>query len=210
MAVTGLLDKIVWGGGLCGTESWSCSVHIVHPSPEDAPTVLPALKTAITTWFQSAGLHVNAGATFTYVKINRIDPATGRYVDQTNSNTLAFNPVLPPSGSFAAAPQLSAAVSLGTASSRGLASKGRFYPPSPGGDPGVTGHLNSADVTNYLNDNAALIRAFNAAVPGGVVSVFSATGQVAQPVTTVRVGDVTDTQRRRRKSLVEKYTSTAV
>lgn len=210
MAITGTLDKIVWGGALCVSESWSCSVHLLHPGPADTVAPLAALKTACVNWFQDAGLEANKGATLEYVKINAVDPVTGRYLDPSHSNTLEFPPVLPSSTAIFAAPQLSVVTSLQTASNRGRGSKGRFYPPSPGTQPGLTGHLDPGFIDGYLSANVALIRAFNALIPSGQVVIFSMAGQLAQVVTKVAIGDVVDTQRRRRKSLLETYKAVAV
>lgn len=56
-------------------------------------------------------------------------------------------------------------------------------------------------VADFLSDTAAAASSF----PGLVPSVVSKTASAVTPVTSVRVGDVMDTQRRRRDDLVESF-----
>lgn len=212
MAVSGTLHKIVWGGTLCDTESWACSLHYLTQEPTLLD--LEAIKAAAKTFLQDGATGFNKSATMTFIKANPLNPATGNYSLATESHELNFAPLSPSSGSVLGPPQLSVVVSLETARARGLASKGRFFPPWAG-TVGQNGKIAGPDTSSaqYAIAQGAIvmIRALDAMgpIPGQVV-VFSLKGQIAEPVTGVRVGNVVDTQRRRRASLIEDYFHVAI
>lgn len=110
------------------------------------------------------------------------------------------------SGTCNRPPQCAASVSLLTAFA-GQSYRGRFYLPWLGGtmDPAT---LKSSVPLNAPTQLAALLNALGAASPGTVdlePHVYSPTLDVLTPVSTLRIGDVVDTQRRRRDDLVETY-----
>jgi hypothetical protein len=203
MAVVGTLHKIVWGGTLAVTETWSCSVHFLSPTAGDLDTTL--IKTAISQWMSRQTSRVNNTAMLDWIKVNAIVPTTGLYLDQANARTLFVVPAV--SGlAVSAIPQFTLAVSTTTDAVRGYASKGRFFPPT--GDleanVGDDGRILPGMVTPLATSAAQLITDLNGSNDGECV-VFSKVGQTTREILGVRVGRVVDTQQRRRKNLVEDY-----
>lgn len=110
-------------------------------------------------------------------------------------------------------PQCSLVVTLLSDRPRGKASKGRMYLPGYCGGIGSNGKADGA-VTNAIANNLKTFFdsfADDADVPDQLILAAKGTGPVpgltAQNdyVETIRVGDVIDTQRRRRNGLVEQY-----
>lgn len=209
MASPPFLAKLVWGGKLCTTETWSCSLHVLGVA--DTAFIEANLTWALTQWFQRSESAINKWATLDFYKYNAvqsvINPKTGRlterYLDPANSRTV-FLSVLPSAGMVAGAPQLSLAVTTVTAATRGRASKGRFYPPTAFVDARTleTGQLINGMASSCATSAAQLITDINGAVGGSVV-IYSQVGGTTRQVTGVRVGQVQDTQRRRRRSIPE-------
>lgn len=112
-------------------------------------------------------------------------------------------------------PQVSLVAQLRSASPVGLASKGRMYLPGVSVAPDATGHVPTATA----NSIATTLRTFfdnietAAGSPGYVINASKGrpgvpfTAPINKRVTMVRVGNVYDTQRRRRNGLTEIYSS---
>jgi hypothetical protein len=184
------------------TETMHKSTTLSHP----APVRLTHLKAAAI---------ATDGTYFT-------DPGVAEY---TYLAPVAGVPAYDPASTFII-PQSSLVVSLRTALSRGFASKGRIYlPPCGLAIAAGTGLISTGDVTAVGNTIKTWINALNAIAEIDSVAVFSkghgvktvdGAGKVHytypddgwyQPVTSLRVGRVHDTQRRRRRSLPEEPVS---
>lgn len=105
--------------------------------------------------------------------------------------------------------QCARAVSLRT-NQAGRRFRGRFYWPDLNSTPAITGKVttNTAQVQDFVD----LIKGFEADAGLGVnfrLGVVSQAAAVVTPVTSIAVGDVLDTQRRRRNELPEVYSSLA-
>lgn len=203
MAVTGTLMKLVWGGRLFADETWACGLHVLGSSFNGTSAL--SFETPLRDWMTASMNYVSGGAKLDWIKFNAITPMTGKYASANTSDT--FFLTSPVSGLGTPTPgQCALAVSLTTAAARGRGSKGRFFQPAGGQNlvVGDTGHINPGYTVGAANAAAALINSINAATVSRVV-VFSKVGQLALPVTSVRCGDVLDTQRRRRSSLKELY-----
>lgn len=211
MAITGFLHKLQFGGALFTQEEWSCGLHLHTPLEVDiAPNVFQAM---LTTWMDTVAHGHSSNAHLDYIKCNRIDPTTGKYADQGASQTQLVTGV---QGQSPAGPgQLSLCVSLRTAIARGRGSHGRFYPPSGSDyDVDAEGRLPVANASASAVAARQLIDSINALDLGANgplrVVVFSKIGQLTQPVTHIMVGRIIDTQRRRRASLPEEYSTQPV
>lgn len=214
--------KITFGGKIYGdADIWSNSLSVGNPTGpanvgpfKDSQTAKDAVITAIRSWFTRGDTGISTGATLEWVKFAQVG-ADGFYTVAADGD-YAFNEthdITPVAGAMSlnVAPQLSLAITLDTGAKRGLAKTGRIYPP-------LTGELNAAGVDNSPQLKAAsaatMISAINAAFAntnpeGGVhdqVVVASGVreGKIAL-VQSVRVGNVVDTQRRRRNNITEVY-----
>lgn len=226
MAIVGHLHKLVWGGKLCQTETWSASFHLISEATGDLP-IAGDITSALNAWMVSANSAVSPYANLEFIKCNELDPAprvnladpkTGlprpasppytRYLSAGAVNEVLFSPGAVGTGSPSAAlPQSTVAVSLTTGVTRGLAHTGRFYPPT-GAATDETGRVGVAVAGLMAQAAANLIADLNSA-NGGLAHVVIYSGargqQSSLQVTGVRVGRVVDTQQRRRKNLLEDY-----
>lgn len=198
-----------WGGKLPGGEHWSCGLRMAAVGgatlANDAG-MLASARTAVEAYHTNAGSGCSARALLSFVKLNLIG-TDGTYVDDTTYEVVLAD--VPGAGSAASTPanQVALAVSLTTGYSRGPAHRGRYYLPLPifGLDSaGVFAAANAGAVSDLTD---SYIAALNAISANAKVAVFSR--KLGAPahrlVTGNQVGRVYDTQRRRRRSLVENY-----
>lgn len=139
---------------------------------------------------------VNSSAT-------EIDPLTGRNLGQTQTaealvGTDATGPV---------PPQCAVVVSLRTALFN-KSGRGRFYLPALSTDKVTAGRITGTVVTQIVTASQKMVQSLNGA--GYTVCVYHRATKTHDNVVSVNVGDVFDTQRRRRDKLVEARTSLAV
>lgn len=113
------------------------------------------------------------------------------------------------SGTIKSPFQIARCVSLQT-SQPGASRRGRFYVPAMGASPAITGKV--PPPAGYLLAWKTLFNQIEASWTGSApieLGVYSKTLALVTPVTSMRVGDVLDTQRRRRDALTETYSSIA-
>lgn len=199
-----------WGGTLPGNETWSCGLRLSQintgPWPDtDAAAMLPAAATALEAFHSRAASMINNFCYLTYVKLNPIN-VSGHY-DLPTTNEQIVTPLPGGSGTNLYPNQVALVASLVTAVSRGPAHQGRIYLPLPTASLGTDGEIQAGDRDTIKGSLNTLLTNLNALRSNYAVAVHSRkAGAPAQRVVTGwRVGRVLDTQRRRRKSLVENY-----
>lgn len=199
-----------WGGKLPGAEQWSCGLRFSPVAtgpwpPEDAAGLIAAAATAVQTYHTSANTQIHSTCKLSFVKLNAID-ADGTYsLDTTNQVVLAD---IAGAGASAQPPnQIALAITAETGFSRGPAHRGRFYLPMPAIAVAADGMVAAATITAIKGTSTTFLTALNAISTKYKVAVHSRkAGAPAQRlVTSFSVGRVLDTQRRRRRSLVENY-----
>jgi len=200
---------VQWGGKLPGNEQWSCGLRFYNttgsPLTND-PTWLAAVKTAIQAYHVSTSSYISGAAKLSFVKGNVIG-TDGLYVSQNTEQVI----VADVAGGGAATPphpnQIALAISLTTGFSRGPAHRGRFYMPLPMFLPAADGLISVTDQGFARTSAQTLLAALNAITANLQVGVFSRKVGAAghRAVTGIQVGRALDTQRRRRRSLVEGY-----
>lgn len=212
---------IAFGGRLFGTEVWSCSLRMTlftgtvgeYPRLDTwSEENVEDIGTDVAAWFTRTGSAISSAARLDYVKVNPIGP-DGRYWNQERTIERRWAAGDAPSGvNGPGLAQNTVVVSLLTDAQRGRASRGRFYPPTGAlVSSASTGRISNT-LTQQMADSAAvLIEGLNNQ-PGldledPTVVVASDLGEPGpvRPVTSVAVGDVVDTQRRRRNQLPELY-----
>jgi hypothetical protein len=197
-----------------GTEIWTTHVYTgatnrdVNP-PTDAG--MQAFADAWKTYFTSGGAGLHQSTHCTSIKYATIK--TDGKTDVDSVKYLDYSPQLNGAVNFAVNPnQIAVVVTLMSDEVRGLASKGRMYLPAPGSEVSATSRKwgGAAGV-------AAGIKTFLDTVNGnfeiGDQVILASQGRKApnvgapvnRQVRHVKVGDVLDTQRRRRNALVEVY-----
>jgi hypothetical protein len=135
--------------------------------------------------------------------VTEIDPLTGKQLGKiATAETLVgtnANGPLPP--------QCSVVVSLRTALFQ-RSGRGRFFLPAYGTDKVSAGRILAGAVTQTVTAAQKMIQSLNGA--GYTVCIYHRTPKTHDNVVTVDVGDVFDTQRRRRNKLIEVRTSLTV
>jgi len=156
-----------------------------------------------------------AGASFTWAKAAVLGPS-GLYVGNRapayveGPTTAGLGVEMPP--------QVALCFTNLTDIARGPGHNGRIYIPAGSrNSPAIssTGHITYGGITIWLTAYKALLEAMNRFTLGGSlasprVSVTSRVTGLSTPVTKVRIGDVYDTQRRRRESIEEHYYSESI
>lgn len=213
---------LTWGGTLGSSEIWSNSLRLTADST-DLPTLEAAardniddLASDVSTFLFTGSVGAYSGygsaARLTYVKLNAIG-ADGRYSSDDESNRVDFltgSPIRTSAdhGAF----QLAIVVSFKTTAARGRAHAGRLFVPALN----ASVDDDSGKFPNTIRDAVAtswqgFLQAVNdqpgfdtAGIRAAVFSGIGAPGP-ARDIVGVTVGNVFDTQRRRRNGLVEDY-----
>lgn len=143
---------------------------------------------------------------FQAVKVSEIDEATGAVIATANgTETFPGTDIV-----GALPPQAGVVVSLGTAVS-GASKRGRYYlPPMSVSVLAATGRLDSGVQADLLAAVTAAHAAEISVSGGQPLLVYSRKLHSVEPVVTLRIGDVIDTQRRRRDKLVENYVAASI
>lgn len=199
---------VQWGGKLPGNEQWSCGFRMWKSggsTEADGAAVLVNVAAALQAFHVREGTAIHSSALFNFVKVNAI-AVDGTYIGSgTNEATFADNP----GGIGGAQPanQLTLGVSTVTGFNRGPAHRGRFYLPSPGITIGTDGRMPTAVIDGVADSCITMRTAVNSAGAGHVMVVMSrkAGAPGHRAITGFEIGTVVDTQRRRRRSLVEDY-----
>jgi hypothetical protein len=217
---------LAWGGTLAvGEEVWSNSLRIKGTNPggqvwTDAIVndVLNGYVLDIKAMHSGASAQISSACRLEWVKFNPIGP-DGRYASTTKTYAKYFtgSEMVQGAGTAGVPTFASCAVTLKTAIQRGPGSSGRFYiPQCTMPVDATTGRFSASNTTDMANFFASFIANlgnmegfdYNSLVPH-VISDVGVPGP-ANPVTLVQIGNVPDTQRRRKNNLREIRSSAVV
>ena len=199
-------------GGPLYADIWQCTLHMEGAGMPTADAALDDLVTDLSTWM--AASRSASSAALGWVKFNEIDPVSRRYKSATETYERILTTPVKGAVEGNGMPQQTLCISLLTGAKRGLASRGRFYPPATIASLGADGTVNQNTVDAVAQAARTLINSLNN-WPGtdtpfnGQVVVLGGNG-TTRNVTAVSVGNVMDTQRRRRNKLRESYTTLAL
>lgn len=196
-------------GGPLYSDIWQCTLHMEGTGMPTADAALDDLVKDLSTWM--AASNSASSAALGWVKFNEIDPVSRRYKSATETHERILTTPVKGRVEGNGMPQQTLCISLLTGAKRGLASRGRFYPPATIASLGPDGTVNPNAVQATATAARTLITNLNnwpgTDTPlGGQVVVLGGNG-TTRPVTAVSVGNVMDTQRRRRNKLRESYTT---
>lgn len=205
------------------------------PAAFDLAAIAAAAAVPSQTFHQSPQMSHPAGVRLTRIKVAAIDKSTGRYFPTIDSVEHIYPTPIPgavdstvTAGAAYTLPQSAIAVTLTTPSTRGLASKGRIFLPPCVVPLDADGTFSTTRANGIADTVKTWINAIRAIPAVGDVVIFSkgkgvrsvdANGKVTwtyptvgqgRIVTGVRVGRVVDTQRRRRRQLIEAPVSVAL
>lgn len=206
----------MWGG----QEEWSTGLYLGLPNGDSAaPTEANAQYCAnlFHNMFAHGNMKVSNAYTFEKVKLASLG---------TDGHTVLSEVVYgAPTGAVTGASstnfhpsQCSLVVTMASDRPRGLASKGRMFLPGTAVQIESSGRISGTDRTNMSGILKTFFDGFNESteLPGGVILAGKGTGLLGaltaqnDTVTKIRLGDVVDTQRRRRNGLQEQYTQVAL
>lgn len=203
-----------------GAEQWSTGFYLGEEGSDVSnPTTAAAeaIGARWQTYFTSAGASIANDYLTTQVKMAQMDASGATDLD----NVVYYNYTTPPAGANAATqypPQISLAVTLKSALTRGLAAKGRMYLPGVCHPVDTNGKIASATVGAHATLLQTMFDGINTDVGIAGRLILASKGRTTVPtsppvnaeVTSLALGDVFDTQRRRRNALVETYVQRAI
>ncbi len=213
-------------GGVLGSdanapEQWSCNVRLAtflagssgFPANFDETQQMAYLLRHITdvqNLISGSPPGLSSQVGLQWIKCNAIAP-NGDYFNEGVTSEVQFATVRGPAGGLQNQPfQVSLVCSFRSDVQRGLGSHGRIYLPCPGVSYTTDGKI-SQDMQGTANALDTFLTALteedgtNDVVPSIVSGGNASKPGIARFITKVLVGDVADTQRRRRNDLVEVY-----
>lgn len=216
MSFPGPIIKLSFGGSVQGQDIWSNSFHLIDYFNENTQELFNSLEpedfiTIANTFYTAAPNGMNQFNTLETIKLALIG-ADGKYM--TDPKIYDYPTPRLGSGQYAVSPQDSIVVSLLTPVKRGLAYRGRFFPPAGFAAPSGSGRLSSASVNSMINKAVLFLRGIDniaasatEEADGKLVVASSTRSGAYWPVTAVEVGNIMDNQKRRRNRLNEVYES---
>lgn len=207
--------------GTCfgGQEIWSTGFHLGwenQDATDITPTGVADIGNAWATFFQDLNVQISGFYEFTECKVAMLNN-DGKTIPDSAQYFSPAALVKGGGGNQAQAPQVSLVATLANSLPRGLATKGRMF--LPGVAPGVdaTGHLNTYQVEQIADKLKVFFDTVynDADLPGNPVLASVGRGPLnmdgaIRNISQIRVGNVYDTQRRRRNALSEAYSIRAV
>jgi hypothetical protein len=203
---------VQWGGKLPGDEEWSCGFRMWAAGgadPADAVADLTIISDAIAAYHARATSHISSKVKLSFVKVNAID-VNGHYQGAGTTERLFADISGGGTGAGNNPNQIALAVSLTTGFSRGPAHRGRFFNPCPDVGVDTDGTISAGQALEVATSAKALMTAVNVGGPAThqmVVMSRKAGAPGHRAVTGMQVGRILDTQRRRRNSLAENYST---
>lgn len=208
------LIKVSIQGAMPGGEVWSINpVWRLNAAPVGVTvTQCQAIATAVNAIVIPTGFR-DMLSTTTTVTGCRVEARTVSGTLQALSEAVRATPILG-SGTAPHPYQTSMVVSLRSPLA-GASGRGRLYVPATG-IPIATANLRpvTADVTTFLSGTktylASITSAVTSQVPDAILAVWSRTLGTTLGVTRIQMGNVLDTQRRRRDAQIENYQELAI
>lgn len=211
------------GSAWAGQETWSCGLKLRHiggdalePMFADTVSTIEDVAGVVEDYF-TGDSGFSGGCLLEWVRLNVISAATGKYAFPNSPQIFEFEEPVS-SGKNVGYPQIAYCVTLRGLPKRGPAARGRWFVPVAAAGPPVvtsTGVMPLQLAQPWANAAAVFLDALQGITSGEGPNTWSpylygfseTTGTADSPIALVQVGNVYDTQRRRRKSIVETYTN---
>jgi len=189
--------------GTTNDGTWSFGVWTTNTG-DDAAAALTKFQTAVAAmWASGIDAFISDQIAYTAQKVVTVDQSTGKQIARADG---AVTDAGADTGE-SLPPQVALAVTLRTALAT-RAGRGRIYLPPFAVSQVVNSRMNA---TNKGTTLTAVKGMFDTLISDGHTPVlYGRTAHTVTPITTLALGDVFDTQRRRRDAYAETYTSTAV
>lgn len=211
--------KFTFGGQLAGNnEIWTCGFHIGKANSDVGAgqflaleAELPALGALVRAYVADTTMRIPSGASVQWIKLALIGK-DGKYIREP------LEYILPTAGSGGNpqgyVPQASTVVTLVSAKFKDPGKYNRFY--LPAASPSGTGsyRLTAQQIADMSARSAQFLGDVHEAIyhEADTLTIKAVSQNVSQyyDVVYARVGDVLDTQRRRRNKIAENYSDTAI
>ena len=202
--------------GTCfgGAEIWSTGFYLGRENADASPitpTAVSDVANAWNTFFQDPESCISGYYEFTMCKIAMIEE-DGKTIPDSAQYYSPPALVKGGAGNSSQAPQVSLVATLANSLPRGLATKGRMFLPGVAREVNATGHLDTLWTTGIADNLQTFFNTVynDADLPRNPVLASVGRGPLLtdgtiRNVTQIRVGNVYDTQRRRRNGLTEAY-----
>lgn len=187
--------------GVFPGEIWSFGIHTLGNLTASAAEA--AWATAAGAFWTDAGLLFANEVTAVSTSTAELDQATGKQITRVETPSSLAGTAASESLPYQCAPAVSLRTNLAT-----RAGRGRFYAPSLAVEFVAGGKMTAPAQSALLDGAVGMIAALTGA--GLDVVLYGRASHATQSVTRVDVGDVIDTQRRRRNKLVENRVSANV
>lgn len=211
--------KLTFGGNIReDIDEWTTGIRI---APSSIGTVVDWASTTqqlgvrmvpiVTAFWNAIRSSVSSGMDFRWIKLAPIG-TDGKYIPGVDPYIYDLEtPNSGGRGGDSSGPQASIVLSLRTNRNRGPATKGRMYLPLSGALPrGNTFKLPTSIIKTTVEAGQTFIRALELNHEGSIFAPFIMSGigsGAINAINFVLVGDMLDTQRRRRNKFTEEYTS---
>lgn len=207
---------LTFGGTLPGSELWQCGLRY---RPVGSGTGswqnkidaidLPYLSTHLMSMFADVRMIFSVQQVLRWVKLAGIGP-DGHYATEPKVYELSPGQGGAQTSGVIMPNQVSLVVSLRSGLTIGKANKGRYYLPGPGLGVGTDGRWPAGQLNDWLSCQLQMLRALEGDVSTELqdfkFAIISSLGAGTwNDVAEVAVGQVPDTQRRRRNALAEAY-----
>lgn len=197
-----------------GQEIWSTGFFMGFEG-QDAPAITDTgvsdISNAWQTFFSNASSEISNKYQYTMCKVQMLG-VDGKALPDTAKYYSPVSAVNGGSASQALPPQIALVATLANSLPRGLATKGRMFLPGVNALVDSTGHIGTGTTTAIATNLQTFFGAImnDADTPGRAVLASLGNSLQLRPgeirnVTQIRVGNVYDTQRRRRNALMEAY-----
>lgn len=182
-------------------EIWSFGIHTLGNLTASAAE--SAWSTAAGLFWTSAGPLFATEVAATSTATAELDQATGKQLTRVETGSSLVGTAVSESLPYQCAPVVSTRTNLAT-----RAGRGRFYAPSLAVEFVANGKMTATAQSALLDGAEAMVNSLTGA--GLTTVLYSRSLHTTQEVTRIDVGDVIDTQRRRRNKLVESRVSVNV
>jgi hypothetical protein len=219
MAYANKIQRLTFSGTCFGgQEVWSTGLFIADIGVDIGTATQGSVDAYAALWktfFQLSNVGISSSYLHTQTKLQVL--STAGVPDPVNT---VYNNAITSVGAYGSnphVPQAALVASLLSAGTHGLATKGRMFLPGvyQAVDPS-TGRISSTAATNIATAFQTFINGINTAAPVGSVVALCSKGTtatpagVSHPVSHVQIGNVFDTQRRRRNGLTETYVNKTI
>lgn len=215
MAYPNKVARVTLSGTMFGgQEIWSTGFFMGAEGADASPvtdTGVSDISNAWQTFFSAPSSEISSKYLYTMCKVQMLG-VDGKAIPDTAKYFSPGSAIPGAAAGQALPPQIALVATLANSLPRGLATKGRMFLPGINSPVDSTGHIGTATTTAIATNLQTFFQSIlnDADTPGRAVLASTGNSLQLRPgairnVTQVRVGNVYDTQRRRRNALMEAY-----